>query len=332
VVDKLSAPLAGFGIDTVGVSFQVDDFDTTGCTYSVQNYGRKEDERYIFRRKLDGGGFMQHGVGNWVWLEASLPKRVGHWRALSWEESRHAFGDLVEEAERWCHRPPAHRLADPLADPFKLIRLDVVRDFSGITQAGSLMNGLAAIRHKGNAKVQRFRDGDLNGAETLRIGPRGPWACTLYDKHAETDGAAPPGTLRYEARLRKSFLRSRTCEKALGFNPETWGDVDGYVVERLARERWKQVGFDHRIMGLEQFAELLQTADLSDHDYNMLQGYLLSRAAGLEFRVSPNTERKYRKLAESLGISLDPGALRMKFTVQLDIDLATQQLTVDPEG
>ncbi len=70
------------------------------------------------------------------------------------------------------------------------------------------------------------------GTQTISISSRTARMTRLYDKWAETGGAVPPGTLRFEAECRKPWLKAYGKIKQLG-------DVTPERVERLAVNRWE---------------------------------------------------------------------------------------------
>lgn len=315
-----------FGVDTVGLSFPVADVDLVGTTATVSRYGTGE-ESLTFRRQLEGGGFLATGVGGTCWVEASLPKRVGLWQALEPSAVPEVLDGLFSEACQFV--TPRRADVDGIRIErswrnSKVVRLDVVRDFSGVTGFSQLLDGLAAIRQPGRAKVRRYRDSDKNQAETLRVGPKGTWAATLYDKASETDGLAPPGSVRFEARLRSAFLRSKAAEPVVGRWRVTGSRIDDRLVEGLCRERWRHVGFGRTVSGTGSFVERINASDLSPREKRDLTAYICARALGIDLQFSRNTEGKYRRLAASLGVTVSLEDLDHVVSARLDLESGTQ--------
>ena len=336
------------GLDTVGISFPIRDADTTGATVTVVA-ADTPDARYTYRRRLDGGGFLAWGVGDSAWVEASLPKRVNpdNIAALSADQAVEALRDLYAEAVEHVEPVTAPKLnARPYEDKYhgrigfapepiqhrgwdtaKIVRADFVRDFDGVRNVAPLLNGLSTIRQPGRHKVSRFADAERSNAETLRVGPKS-WSCTLYDKHAETNGAAAPGRLRFEARLRSRQLLGKFSHK-FAQPIHTVSDLTAERVHAMTAAHFSHVGFDREVSGVAQLSALINSCDdLSPRTKRELVGYLAGRAMGIELDFSPNTERRYRNLAAQLGLVLSPESLGESFTARLDFAAGTEVLAV----
>lgn len=325
------------GIDTVGVSFPIRDADTVGATASIVAMGTPE-ERHTYRRALPGGGFLAWGIGDHAWVEASLPKRVNedNVEALPADQAVEAIRDMYAEALNYVEAYNGdHVYSMGTNDQPRLVprswqtatvkRLDLVRDFDGVTAIDSLLNGLATVKQDGRSKVRRFADPERGRAETLRVGPKS-WAATLYDKHAETKLAAP-GRLRFEARLRSRQLRSADAQKIRSTIAHV-SDISTERVQTMTSRMFERVGFDREVAGTAQLAAAINDCDdLSPRVKRELVGYLAGRAMGIELEFSSNTERKYRKLAQRLGLVLTDDCLAESFTARLDFESGTQVLT-----
>jgi hypothetical protein len=324
-------------VDTVGFAVPVmADFDTVGCTRTTSNLGKVGEEGHRYMRRLDGGGFMGFGVGGKAWIEASLPKRAGgeNVDGLVLDEALDVMRELYGELSQYADVDPERH-----GDRFelsKVVRLDVVRDFDGVRDLGYVLDGLAGMQQAGRSKVRRFADGERNLAETLRVGPKA-WAATLYDKEAETKGAAPAGRTRFEARLHSEQLRSEWARLHGGMVRQV-ADLEEFKGRQLTAAMFKRVGFDRKVMASAMVnREIFRPIDpdtkhdergLSKHDQQGLFVYLLSlegRAA-----MSRNTQGKYRRLAGQLGITVDDDGLavgeRPHFLVGLDYERGTQEL------
>jgi hypothetical protein len=340
------------GLDTVGVSFPITGADEHGATVHVTDAGTEREKR-TFRRMLPGGGFLAWGVGESAWVEASLPKRLGPTNvdALPAEVAREVLRDLIGEACNYVaadFAPLGDRrtaiVTEGLQGPkfhvrtweqASVKRLDVARDFDGVTAIPALLDGLQSVRRPGRIKSQRFADAVANRAETLRVGPRS-WSCTLYDKHAETKGLAAPGRLRFEARCRSELLAGARMVASVGRSVSRVGDITQERVDAICREQWAHVGFDREVNGAGAFAERINRADLPPRVKRDLVGYLAARALGVDLSMSDNTERKYRRLSADLGLVL-LDADDLGFSARLDLDQGTQVVETqahdgDPHG
>lgn len=271
------------------------------CGGGCHDPGTPEEQRE-FRRALAGGGFMAWGRGSSVWIEASLPKRAGddNVTAVGLEKAKDLLIDLHNEAGRFVEWDSLRGAANVEAAAVK--RLDLVRDFRDVVSLPALLDGLANVSVPGRTGQRRFADGDRNEAQTLSIGPRTAWQATLYDKHAETGGLAPEGQLRFEARLRSDILTGQWARDRQAVVRQVV-DLEEGKLERLRRGIFQRVGFDREVhpMG-HRLAEIVNSANLSAQVQAGLWTYVTGPCFGLSFDVSRPTERKYRRMAEELGV------------------------------
>jgi len=294
-------------IDTLGIAFHISDFDQLGCDVQITNYGLGS-EGLRYRRKLPGGGFVATGAGGQAWVEASLPKRVdplaSNVRALPVREALAAVEALYHEACDFVQ--PLEDMGG--IDGAKVVRLDLVRDFSAVGDVGSVLDGLAMVEQPGRSKVRRFADPSRGAAETLRVGPRA-WGCQLYDKYVETRGDAPAGSLRFETRLHQEQLRS-VFAREHGGHFRTVEDLLREDSLAVAQRAWfSRVGFDRSIVAGSALSSMIADAGLSSRESAALWSYLT--CAGFASSLHRNSRRKYRNLAAGLGVApcyLDGGA------------------------
>jgi hypothetical protein len=326
------------GVDTVGISFPIEDADTTGATATVVNFGTPE-ECYKYRRQLPGGGFLAWGVGDHAWIEASLPKRASsgesNVESVDADQALELIRDMYAEGLNYVRARYGDHVYSSATDAPRTThrswetaavkRCDFVRDFDGVTAIDSLLNGLATVKQPGRSKVRRFADADRGLAETLRVGPKS-WAATLYDKHAEAPTVAAPGRLRFEARLRSEQMTSVRARN-IGSVINHVRDLTPTKVQTMTEATFRHVGFDREVAGTAQLAAAINAcSDLSPRVKRELVGYLAGRAMGIELQFSSNTERKYRQLAARLGLVLSDESLSESFTARLDFDAGTQVL------
>lgn len=311
------------GLDTVGISVPVKDWDDTGCTVSIANHGTPEECR-TFRRKLDGGGFAAWGIGDVAWLEASLPKRKGEGNveAVGTTEAIELIAHMHEEASGFLGFDKVrdgHRF-----EMSKVVRLDLVRDFDGVQSPSFILDGLAQVPVIGRSKRRRFADAERNRAQTLTVGPLKAWAATLYDKHEETLGKsyeAPEGRVRFETRLRSDVLTSVFAREHGGHVVQVM-DLEEEKLQGLRRGMFERVGFDREVQAMGRLAEVVLAAEgLTDAERRGLWAYLTLAPYGGDLGYSRNTERKYRRMAADLGVvMMDPRTEGPNVTVQLDYD------------
>lgn len=326
----LSVPGDGrrYGFDTIGVSYPcrpVDDF--TGMRLSVSGAGTPEQQvRGTF--PLDSGGFAAVGVGGRCWIEVSAPKAL-YGTNVEPASARAVIAALSEcYAEASLRVPPVEHFTDSL--DLRLTRVDVTREFDVPTSAqAALLDNLGSFARGRRWTVRRFADADRGKAQTLRIGTRSSWSATLYDKGAEQ--GLPLEQLRFEARLRRAFLRSEGARAAFdAATSDVWehlGDLTDDAARELARNRFQAVRYGDTVTGVNRLRQLLEDSGLSVGEQRSLVAYLVCDAIGLDHGMSDNTERKYRRLATQLGIVavFDLGEL---VTQRLDFDLGTLVLEV----
>lgn len=336
-------------IDTVGISFPVDDFNVDGCTATIQGLNTP-DEAVRYNRKLPGGGFLATGIAGKGWVEASLPKRQdpddpSNNDAVQLGEAVELLNGLYREALNYCDLSAGHVFEDS-----NIVRLDLVRDFHDVDRQTELLDGLGSIDQPGRLKTRRFADPSANRAETLRVGPKA-WGCTLYDKFVESNGTAPEGQLRFEARLHRDQLRSAFA-KDHGGHFSTVADLGrgsgssdiaevywfggsavnrrrsidrsgdaGSALARAQRAWFDRVGFDREVSATNELQRTLRASDLSASQQAALWAYLT--LPGWAADASPNTRAKYRRTADELGLAPSFEHLAPTVTLRLDYDSAT---------
>jgi hypothetical protein len=298
-------------------------FEVKGSTAQVFGFGTA-GESWRYRQALPGGGFLALGMGGKAWVEASLPKRTGdeNIEALPVGQALEVMRAACEEAGAFCN-PDRGRKGHRFEEA-KVIRLDPVRDFDGVLHVGSLMDGLAGIPRGPREKVRRWSDSERNQAESLRVGPKA-WGSLLYDKHRETDGKAPEGRVRFEARLHADQLTGAWA-RDLGAIMRCVGDVTEEKVRAIRLGAFERVGFEREVAAMTMVSDaVFSCEDVSARERALLWAYLT--APGFAATLHRDTERKYRRIAKGLGVT--PGeALEEahKFTARLDFDAGTEVL------
>jgi len=283
--------------DTVAIAVPIDDFDRIGTTHTVSNFATPA-ETHKWSRKLSAGGFLATGFGHKAWIEASIPKRMRDGEnvlPVDEDELLDGLSDLYDDACRYVQVSRGH-----LFEESKVIRLDMVRDFQNVKDQTVLLDGLGRLDHPGRSKVRRFNDPSKGQAETLRVGPRA-WACTLYDKAAES-GTAPPGSLRFEARLHHDQLTSKFASSNGGHVQVVADLVDRSTALARAQRAWfGRAGFDASVAPRDVIGQLVRNSGLSPVRQGSLWAYLTLPGFGPS--LHRNTRRRYRQLAQGLGVA-----------------------------
>jgi hypothetical protein len=321
-VSKIFTPPGG-RIDTLGFSFPVEPgFERRGAVAQVVGLSTP-GEAWTYRHRLAGGGVIGLGIAGKGWVEASMPKRAtngvsnveGLPVASALEVAREAWG----EAQAFC-------TARCRFEDSRVVRLDAIRDFGGVAQLSSLLDGLANLPRGGRDEVRRYQDGERGRAETLRVGPRA-WGATLYDKAAESPGLAPSGSLRFEARLHSDQLSSAAVKKLGVGLIRHLADVRTENVAAIGHAWFGRALFDREVVGMGRCADLVFTAPgVSERERAGLWAYLTAPA--FASRLSRPTRYKYHKLAATLGVA--PSAALAEATgecpvrVRLDWDAGSE--------
>jgi hypothetical protein len=318
------------GLDRVSVSFKLDDHcpDLTAWnSVRVSNPGTDQEAQALTAFvPLDGGHQAMigaqfiPGTGEWVGKAEFNPSRVidpdGH--SLCPPEALPSILDQVRErasglvaanGSDWMHANAK--------------RLDVTRDFEGIARPAALLSGLATVHRPWSRKNNLFNDASRAGAQTLSVGG-GQSGVNLYDKHAETKGAVPVGTLRWEARCRSGWLDRYGGIKHME-------DITTAGLEALAMDRFDWSGMGAEVSAADEVVERVLRSGLTPTEQERLLGYLLCVSVGREPSKSRTTAAKFRRYARQLGIALDPSSLlgnEDQFTARLDWASGTEVLHV----
>jgi hypothetical protein len=306
----------------------VDECNYEGGQVSFLGY-QSPDEVMTCRQSLPGGGFVafsdaRKGQGYVrAWVEASMPKRVqgDNVEALGVDEALEAGREAYREA-RYFVRP----VMGEHFETSSLVRLDGVRDFEGIGSVNELLNGLAAAPRLARLKVRRFQDAQRHAAESLRVGPKA-WNGQLYDKHAETKGEAAEGRLRSEFRMHLDQLTSERAKRE-GFVMRKVCDVTEDKVQRMTRSTFELCAFDREVVGKASMSEKVFGCEWL-HTKEKMGLWAFLTAPTYAPQLSRTTVAKYRRLAESLGVTMAAADEEMAdVRVSLDFDSGTEVVRV----
>lgn len=333
-------------IDTV--RFAYDTRESTGRPHGAraQVYDLGTDrEAWAFSADLPEGGQVMWGNGPRAVVELNVSKaKQGHnVEALDLADTLEVAREAFDWAQLWI---PA---AVPFEDAF-VNRLDLVRDFEGVTRPVQTLSALRSVPMRGRATARLFNDAHKGGAITLTKG-NGARSSTLYDKGAEVLKFEPKkpsknadadereayreacarhralvalaeGRLRFEARVRKEPLRRAGVTTMQDVTPF----ADNVVrLGWLRRQMFGWAGFDREVSALARVTEaVLSDPELSNRERATCLGYFLLASQGHEVGrlFSSNTQRKYERVASTLGLVLDGTAPTEAgtFVARLDYD------------
>jgi hypothetical protein len=184
------------------------------------------------------------------------------------------------------------------SESWSVKRLDVARDFEGVDQVPVVIRALAPL-HRPHARLNLVHsDSTRNGAQTLLVGSRTAGSTRLYDKHQETDGAAPVGSLRFEAECKPGWLSNYGGIKKVR-------DVTEQSAGMLAQNRWDWSQMGAEVAGdLGQLVERVAASGLSNRQQIGFLGWLVMQAAGSGAPVAAKeASAKYRRIQRDLGIA-----------------------------
>jgi hypothetical protein len=302
------------GIDGILLRFLVDSRHARAAlgnsvTIVVSN-ARERGFRAKFARSRDGKfwGFLSFNPARWA-----LPN---DWSCLPLKSAMPAIESVWETASP---------LLMPIGslDMAEVKRLDIARDFSNVASPAPYLM---------RRDVEGLSIGALNwsqyvsstGGRSIR-GWNGSGAVQLYDKHRESGGFAPEGTVRFEVQLRKWLTR-------YGIRVGVVSDLSPDVVEHIARLWWNSSAFGTPLVSQpDVYTEVLKHFGSSRNAAaraNSTFGYYARARAGIDIKdVPPNSRRRYVAALRSVNLSNDAAPLRSSGTARrLDLDTGTEVL------
>ncbi len=206
----------------------------------------------------------------------------------------------------------------PSVDEMRVKRLDVARDFQ-TEHAEFYVRGLAPVHRPWAKRNLVHFDPGKKGAQTLMVGS-GAGVVRLYDKAAETEGQAPPGTLRWEAECRDEWVQKYG-------DIVNVADVTEERVTQLASNRWEWSAMGTDVGAMDRVVERAKRSGLSQRELLSFLGYVTLLANGSGQVAHRNTAAKYRKLSKELGVTI--GELEQaaaQFLGRLDWESGTEVL------
>jgi len=236
-------------------------------------------------RKLPGGGTLRSGVGGRAVVEFSAKYgREDNVKHQSWEE-------VVAHVEATCLEASDYVELDGHWSAGRFVRVDATRDFDGGRRWPVIAPALERAVYLPRARSRLFRDRQRNNSLMLAVGHSG-FRAAIYDKHGESLGVAPEGRLRYEARNGRKWCDSLQASLS----------SPGAIPHR-AEWLFREARFGSKIGGVyDVLTDLLDAQGLSTSERLRLLGWLFAEAHGVDIGESPNTTRKYRKLARQVGV------------------------------
>lgn len=185
-----------------------------------------------------------------------------------------------------------------------VLRLDITRDFADVHAPDKYLMRLDTNARAFKNLYRGHHASPAGGGWTLRLSTKSGGSVLLYDKHRETAGLAPHGTLRFEAQMRGWLTK-------YGTKIQTVGDITGESVERAARGWWDRSNFGRPIVSdpdiLFEVQRLLSGQRNAATMANAVYAYHVRAKRGDEATDIPqSTRRRYesilRRAEDSAGV------------------------------
>ncbi len=330
----------GLGLDTIRVRGRIHSSDMPywrkrGCIdlrtgeeveHLTGEYAALTDQIFLNVREYPGGVYAA--------LEFSVPTylRKHNLQPASLDEAQHAVTALHQQAValvEWAVSP----------EDLQVSRLDIVRQFSGITHQGALFEAITQTPCSRLSISSEYRHPNTCRLETIVRGVKDRWRANLYDKQAEmhtrsrqtaeaTNTALreaalyAEGVVRYEAQLRRPALRD------LGVHQ--MGDLPALqrALQQHARDLFRRSGYDTSTGGTDKVVAAMRRMRSTPSDYKHVEkmlGYLVRVALGEPPGMGRDATAGAAKLAARYGLT--PADMRGGggAHVRLDYDVAAER-------
>jgi hypothetical protein len=315
------------GCDKLSISFPVDNFDSDLTSWStrmvVASGSVNQSETRSAKVSLVPGQWAHVGLryipGNNRWFAKVEfnPARVIDPDGVTlcplgdvYDLTADVVGEVVREG---LVEPAVGSLGE-----MRVKRVDLARDFV-VDRPGWFVDALRTVPRPWVRRTSVYSG--ANGAQTLMAGSNAG-SCRLYDKHEQTGGVAPPGTLRWE-------VEAKAWAERFG-GVETMADMqDLDRVADLAWNRWEWSGMGHKVMAKDEMIRLVESSGLSPAKQRSFVGWLVMQSVGTPQRLSNDTASEFRRIARDLGIALgvdDPAV--PAFSARLDMESGTAVVCV----
>ncbi len=324
-------PSRTFGVDKISVSFPVDAVAPDGdwANLSIKNTADGPNVRRNDSIELCKGVNVMVGVSDiaptgqqWAKLEFN-PSRVKDPDGWSATASAADSIDAVTLAIARAHSEGFFNPRINSARDARVKRLDLARDFSGVSDPSSLIGGLIGV-HRNHARQARvFYDPERNGAQTLTVGGKRDQA-RAYDK-AQESGEGAAGVVRVEFLCRDWLMRYG--------NMRNVGDMTDDSIDELGRDRFEWSGMGTGVASsLQIVIDSVKRLGLTPTKSRNLLGYLMQSAYGVPTKMSKSTAAEYRRLARQAGVSMALDGIDQQdpvgVIVRLDLESGMEVLSV----
>jgi ParB-like chromosome segregation protein Spo0J len=180
-------------------------------------------------------------------------------------------------------------------EEWRVARVDVARDFH-VRSPRTFIEGLRGVRPRYRPQVNLRGRGD---GMTLELRTRSSGMVRLYDKHEQSEGLAPPGTLRFEVEARGS---RGWAERYGGIKVAR--DLTPGRLDDLLADRWEWTGFGSWVggTGVAQALESMKGLGVSPSRRQAFLGWFIEVSLGGDDSLSHTRQAEYNRFLRQLGI------------------------------
>ena len=197
----------------------------------------------------------------------------------------------------------------------RVTRLDVARDFEGVSDPGRYVRGLAPIRRPWARRSFVYNDPSKGNAETLFVGSASG-GVRLYDKRREAGEKVAEGTVRWEVEGRRRWL-----DRIAGIT--TMATVCDEAVGAIAANRWEWSAMGMEVSATDRVVDVARGSELSGREQAAFIGFCVLESLGASDVLGRSSQYKYRRVARDAGLVLEGGEFQQTspgFVGRLDFD------------
>lgn len=339
---RYTTPLLGPGVDTVAVTGWVDSQFVDSLPYRLLHGAWDEQTGEWTTHKTGANGWLQTGLAEASVrvFRADTQPRV----KVEVSAARVLYGHNAEPLPVELLVDVVSIIADELGlqgrgytGGLRLSRLDLTMDFAEVADPTGTLAALARRPDGWATSFQQYlrRSGKV---QTVTWGSPTQWTVRLYDKSYEiqhrkrsNNGLSPldrawaqekRGQLRFEAQLRRPLLnRLRMTDPSL---------ITQELITKTARHYFDLCGLGNPRRGLRGVSDAVEElyANGRVRAAAGLLAYLASQQVGVGAPMGSTTERKYRALARTLGLTGSDLSETARPEPALDFDEQRQRVPV----
>lgn len=293
------------------------------------------------RHSWSGSTQIQLAKGASVYFGAMEVQEDTWWGKVEWNPSRIEDPGGCSLADVASTRSSAgavwgmvHTLMGPQCDleEARVKRIDLARDFAGVTQPAYLLAGLAKERRPHARRTGVWSAHDRGGAATLHAGSNAGMV-RLYDQHeAYAEKGAAAGSMRVEAQFGTGWLGGSTPTTGKA-RPELkiLAELASDRCREMFRERYDWSRFGVPVAGTDavntRAMQLVAEGRYSAAEMRGCLAEMYLRASGHVSMTSKATAAKFNRFIRDLGVTLPAGdQLDSGMTVRLDLEAGTEVL------